>query len=362
MQKNPCILPILLLLVLNASSHLSAAPFEVLFPVDNNGEKSVLVSNDGSAILSTHAGAGQYDAHLWKQSQGIVATYPPYGGPIPYGMSGDGQTILTNVYPDPLFFYDASYNGSVRVGALSAYPSGQAVAIVNGQLRDLGKLDPTDTFASASSVSADGKTIVGLSTGPTGRAAFRWTTETGLVSLGTLRGATKKISYALGISSAGDVIVGISASQNSFEEAFRWTADTGMQPLGDLPGGFFASDAYAASDGGNLVVGESYSNSGYEAFIWDGPHGMRRLADVLTSDFNLDLQGFRLRSATDISASGQVIVGLATDAANKAYAFRVNLVPEPSTLMSLIVAISVLALIRQRRPAPSTLLALDSWL
>jgi uncharacterized membrane protein len=229
-------------------------------------------------------------------------------------------------------------------------------------LLDLGKLDPTDTSAAALSVSADGKTIVGLSRGPTGSAAFRWTTETGLVSLGTLPGATKKINHALGISPAGDAIVGISASQNSFEEAFRWTADTGMQPLGDLAGGFFASDAYAASDGGKLVVGESYTNFGYEAFIWDGPHGMRRLADMLTSDFNLDLQGLRLRSATDISASGQVIVGLATDAANNAFAFRVNLVPEPSTLISLIVAISVLALIRQRRPAPSTLLTLGSKL
>jgi uncharacterized membrane protein len=124
-----------------------------------------------------------------------------------------------------------------------------------------------------------------------------------------------------------------------------------MQPLGDLPGGFFASDALATSDGGNLIVGESFSNSGYEAFIWDGPHGMRRLTDVLTTDYNLDLQGLRLRNATDISASGNVIVGWGTDAANNAFAFRVNLVPEPSTLLSLTVAISVLALSHRRRAA-----------
>src|SRR5438105_3456252 len=116
MEKNSYIIP-MLLLILGASSRLSAASFEVLFPVDTgSGEKSVVTSDDGSVILSVHAGGGQHDTYLWRQSQGIVATYSHFDSIYHYGMSGDGQTILTNIYPDPLGLYDASYDGSVTVG------------------------------------------------------------------------------------------------------------------------------------------------------------------------------------------------------------------------------------------------------
>ena len=348
MQKTSSILATLLL-VLPLSSSLSAATFEVLFPVDYAyGEKSVLVSDDGSTVLSTRAGAGQHNMYLWTESQGVVQTYPRAGGSDPSAISGDGQTIVTYTYPSLLGIYDASYDGSTQVGASGGYPNGEAIAITPSQTYNIGKLLPTDTSSLAWSVSGDGKTVVGVSTGATTREAFYWTADSGMVAMGTLPGATVRNSYAHAISPAGDVIVGRSASQNSSEEAFRWTPGGGMQPLGDLPGGFYASEAFAVANGGDLIVGKSFSNFASEAFLWDTSHGMRRLADVLIGEHGLDLQGLKLISATDISASGNVIVGWATDSANNAFAFRVNLIPEPSTLILLTAATTLVPLTRRR--------------
>lgn len=349
MQKSH-ISAILLLLVFGISSHLSAASFEVLSQMDEAyGERSVLVSDDGSTVLSVHAGAGQFGAFLWRESQGIVSTWPQYGvgGPVPTTLSGNGQVII-NYYGSTMGAFDASYDGSVQVGWAGTYPTNEAAAIINGNQQALGKLG-SDTTSIAWAVSADGKTVVGTSgSGQQGNAAFRWTEATGMTPLGTLPGTNKRLSRALGISPDGGTIVGASASGNAPEEAFHWTADNGMQGLGDLPGGPFASDAYAASTGGNVIVGQSWATHGTEAFIWDSTHGMRSLTDLLTTEYHLDLHGLKLMNATDISPSGNVIVGWASDGANHAFAFRVNLVPEPSTLLLLTGAFSILPFIRRR--------------
>ena len=50
------------------------------------------------------------------------------------------------------------------------------------------------------------------------------------------------------------------------------------------------------------------------AFIWDQSHGMRRLSDVLTQDYGLDLSGWQLDSAWGISDDGKTIVGQGTGA------------------------------------------------
>ena len=44
--------------------------------------------------------------------------------------------------------------------------------------------------------------------------------------------------------------------------------DESIDGLGDLTGGTFLSQAYGVSSDGNVVVGVSYSGSGFEAFRW----------------------------------------------------------------------------------------------
>ncbi len=53
----------------------------------------------------------------------------------------------------------------------------------------------------------------------------------------------------------------------------------------------------------------SDTNEGTRAFIWDESHGMRDLKDVLTTEYNIDLAGWTLYSATGISYDGSIIVG-----------------------------------------------------
>jgi hypothetical protein len=105
------------------------------------------------------------------------------------------------------------------------------------------------------------------------------------------------------------VIVGSSNSPFGGTEAVRWV-DGAIQGLGDLPGGAFSSRAFATRADGAVVVGDSITSlTGFSAFIWDEVHGMRDLQDFLVNQFELDLTGWTLTSAMDISDDGLVIVG-----------------------------------------------------
>ena len=94
-------------------------------------------------------------------------------------------------------------------------------------------------------------------------------------------------------------------------EAFRWTAEEGMVGLGDLPGGDFASSARSASLGGAVIVGHSTisavgTQGSTDAFIWTSSGGMRSLRDLLVTDYGLDLTGWTLGGASDVSSDGTV--------------------------------------------------------
>jgi len=127
-----------------------------------------------------------------------------------------------------------------------------------------------------------------------------------MVGLGVLPGGSV-FSFATAVSADGLVLVGRSNSAAGVE-AFRWTAAGGMVGLGDLPGGKVESLAYAVSGDGAIVVGAGTTAVGQEAFIWDAVHGMRKLDEVLTG-LGLDLIGWRLWAANDVSSDGRYVVG-----------------------------------------------------
>jgi hypothetical protein len=62
----------------------------------------------------------------------------------------------------------------------------------------------------------------------------------------------------------------------------------------------------AASADASTIVGQGWSPSDYEAFIWDERNGMQELDVVLTA-LGLDLTGWRLTGAVNISDEGRVI-------------------------------------------------------
>jgi probable HAF family extracellular repeat protein len=154
----------------------------------------------------------------------------------------------------------------------------------------LGWLGPGVNYSGAFGVSADGGVVVGVSRDE----AFRWTSASGMVGLGTPPvqwPVTWQNSHAHGISGDGKVIVGMGQGSQANAEAFRWTAPGGWQALGSDVIGSSAAPAYAASFDGSVIVG----TSGGAAFRWTTASGIQSIgngsANAVTPDGNVIVGG-----------------------------------------------------------------------
>ncbi|MEM9659122.1 MAG: hypothetical protein AAF961_12245, partial [Planctomycetota bacterium] len=168
---------------------------------------------------------------------------------------------------------------------------------------------PGQSESGARAVSADGRFVVGNS----GEEAYRWSRETGMISLGaftardvsadgevvvggvldvgalrwedgtltaigdlTTIGRTTDdpggplMDDANGVSADGSVVVGNTGIDFKGEaDSFR-IVDSVIQPLGDLPGGAHASGVNAVSADGSIIAGQGDSGQGgTEAFRWE---------------------------------------------------------------------------------------------
>jgi len=92
--------------------------------------------------------------------------------------------------------------------------------------------------------------------------------------------------------------------------------------------------AFDLSSDGSVVVGEMWTNLGHVPFIWDQANGMRNLQEMLSTDYGLDLTGWRLGGASGISADGKTIIGngINPDGNSEAWVARI---PEPTTFFLL---------------------------
>jgi hypothetical protein len=109
----------------------------------------------------------------------------------------------------------------------------------------------------------------------------------------------------------GSVAVGVVAE--SFQmRAFRWTAAGGLELLDQgAPGASGSSFARAVNADGSVVVGEAlrFGFPGTTAFVWRAGQGFRDLKQELEGEYDIDLQGWQLLVATDVSNDGKTIVG-----------------------------------------------------
>ena len=165
-----------------------------------------------------------------------------------------------------------------------------------------------------------------------------------MVGLGDLSGGSFG-SFAEGISADGSVVVGRSVSASG-GEAFMWTSGGGMIGLGDLSGGSFSSQATDVSADGSVVVGDGTLASGAEAFVWDSTNGMQSISSILTNS-GVDLTGWTLFAATDVSDDGLTIVGRGFNPSGFSEAWVANLgtepIPEPATIALLGIGLAGLA-------------------
>jgi probable HAF family extracellular repeat protein len=110
-------------------------------------------------------------------------------------------------------------------------------------------------------------------------------------------------SDAFAVTPDGSVVVG-NASSPTGTQSFRWTEATGLVGLGNLHPNVNSHDlAFGVSANGSVVVGQSGDDTTIEAYRWTAATGMVGLGDLPGGIFT--------SSARGISSDGQVIVGFA---------------------------------------------------
>jgi len=183
--------------------------------------------------------------------------------------------------------------------ACSAWPASAHAA----EFRLFPGANGANTYAQG--ISADGRVIVGQLATSDSIEAFYATTEDGVVSLGDFPGGLA-FGTAYAANEDGSVIVGVGyraegSSPDGVQVAFRWTATTGLVDLGDLPGGEVLSFASDVSNSGNVVVGAGYpANNDFVAWRWEN--------GVFLALGTFDASS-RRSAATSVSADGTVVVG-----------------------------------------------------
>ena len=103
------------------------------------------------------------------------------------------------------------------------------------------------------------------------------------------------LSYGLGVSGDGRVVVGYAIDSANHEHAFVWTQPNLVQLIQNTLGQP-DDEAWSASADGSIISGIAYDNSGagHQAFRWTAASGM---------------QGLGLYDADDMSSDGSVVVG-----------------------------------------------------
>jgi len=287
------------------------------------------VSADGSVIIGNSGLAGGDLVHVddgnppFRWTAGVGVTPSGQDGDYAHDVSADGAIVVGTRWIPLSHGYVQNPPGPWAVrwtpdGAMAVGPNGTA----------------------AYAISADGSVIVGS-------GGLRWTADGDITYLEHLPGGVQ--ASATDVSADGSVVVGHDGDRglsfSGWDEAFRWTEDGGIVGLGDLPGGASWSEARAVSADGSVVVGRA--STGYtvpsegplvagpmpvfEAFIWTESGGMRNLREVLTSTCGLDLTGWTLTTATDLSADGLTVVGTGINPDGNAEAW-IATIPEPATL------------------------------
>lgn len=256
------------------------------------------VSGNGQFITGWGRAGLQDHAYLWNSSTGMIDLETGELGFVAsfgHGVNNDGTVVVgygITAQNDAIAFRWQAATGMVALGDL---PGGgyQSYAF--------------DT-------SADGNVIAGMSAGPNGFEAFRWTAAEGLQSLLSLSGLTTaqiSFSQARAISADGATIVGEMRIESlATNEAFRWTAENGLVGLGFLSDAISPSSAAidVSADGSVIVGSANSSHNTDEAVRWISGLGPEKVSDLLIAR-GVDLGGRRLTQAQGVSADGTVIVG-----------------------------------------------------
>ncbi len=274
-----------------ASADVNVVVGYVSFETDASESCATLAQSlgDGGAGEGGASGEQTPCAYRWTHTEGL-RVLPPLKDDVTAtanAVSADGTVVVG--------FSDAG-------GQLTSGNRYTAVRWVgNGAPESLGVL-VGDTDSQATNVSADGKAVLVSSSGGAASHSARWTTQSGLVALGT----TAVNFTATAINNDGSTIVG-----NSDTGAFRWLDGTPpeLQALAPLVAGG-GSQASAVSADGKSVAGSVSGTNGTQPVLWvDGGPAQQ-----------LDSTG-QASHPSGMSADGSVVFGTRVISANSPYAW-----------------------------------------
>ncbi|MEZ4281933.1 MAG: PEP-CTERM sorting domain-containing protein [Myxococcota bacterium] len=280
------------------------------------------VSGDGSVVAGNTNSASGSVAFIWDEDRGMRELDPLPEGfvtTIVGGISDDGSTVVGTMYSEDGRRSDAYFwNETAGYRSIATLPDG------------------TVTYGGATDTNRDGSVIVGGAEGQ----AFVWTEDDGMILLGDLLTPPRRPnSVALAVSQDGSVVVGPASGPSPF----IWDADQGLRALysSALPPEIFSFRPSGASGDASVVVGGSFTPTGNEATIWTQAGGLQFLRVVLAT-MGVDLDGWSLLSATDVSADGRTIVGFAS---KQGFASRgyIVVIPEPGTGVLVMIGLAILA-------------------
>lgn len=297
------------------------------------------VSDDGNVVVGYSDSSKGERAFLWTADTGMIDL-----GTLPGGEKSNAT--------------DVSADGKIILGKSDSQDGWQTFIWT----KETG-MRPLGADISPMAISADGSTIVGATSHPTGgQATALWTAQTGVVMLGTPK-ETKK-SSAINVNNDGTVVVG-----RGKRGAFRWTKSEGMVFLEGVNGtrSYIATDT---SGDGTVTIGTSDGSLDGISSVWQGtqagtnvvpdlikfessPGGISRDGQVIVGDVTIrgyeiayartnaektlilgrlepEDDGYVNSGASDIDADGNVIVGNSTTTPTGHHATRWLLAPAPS--------------------------------
>jgi uncharacterized membrane protein len=258
---------------------------------------SIGISADGNTIVSGRVGPdGNTNPAMWQQATGWVDLGHPAEGCLVDGNWGDGWGV--------------NGDGSIVVG-LSWYCPGAEGFEWTKQGGIVGLGHPTNASSRATTISADGSTIVGFYEDPTqgNRRPVRWISGSTDLFLGNVPGE------AIAVSSDGSQIVGQAADSTGNGRAFYYTATGGLVSMGVLTGNKTdQSVALGVSDTG-VAIGASINPFTWtsQPFIWSAKTGMRWLKGDLLHHGAVIPPNIILTNVLAISADGSTLLGLWQD-------------------------------------------------
>ena len=354
---RPRLAAVVLAVIIGAAPVAQAAPVFQGLGLYPGGTRSFAygVSADGTTVVGQVAlPSNRLQTAVWTADAGPTVLPTPSSNAGAFDVSEDGSRILgyvvslmlaSSVWTKDSGTYTRANIGTL-VGARSISDNGLFVPghttdnvaarwQTDGTQIELGAA-PQNRTINALDISSDGGVVVGVR----GTEAFRWTEADVMIGLGEFSGGSD-FSSAHAVSGDGVAVFGRSASDRGVE-AFRWTEADGMQPLTGPDSPYLMNIANAATYGGEAAVGES-PGARKEAMIWTAEAGVRLVEDLLTVDHQIDLGGWQLTNALDITPDGKTIVGFGINPAGQTEAWKISgldlgvtgpaeEVPEPHTL------------------------------